>query len=181
MTSTTRKAPCDTAFANEPRDTSADRYGAPGSFGWQHLDQESCPGIDESPRASRRNHLRASARYLIASIGCALFALIYAQFSHGVHSPFMSFMFGIPLAGGTLPAAGLAFANARTLPRVTRQAWALTIASLAIASCLRGIFDIAGTSSPYLAAYLAFAGVFAVTAIATLARARNKRPDDTSH
>ena len=34
--------------------------------------------------------------YAIASIGCAVFALIYAQFSHGVHSPFMTFMFAIP-------------------------------------------------------------------------------------
>ena len=43
--------------------------------------------------------------YAIAAVGCVVFALVYAQFSHGVHSPFMTFMFAIPLLGGAAIAA----------------------------------------------------------------------------
>ena len=118
--------------------------------------------------ASRRGHLGSARRYAIAAIACALFALIYAQFSHGVHSPFMTFMFAIPLVGGVLPALGLAFAKARSLPNATRRAWALAIASLTLASCLRGIFDIAGTASPFLIVYLAVAVAFSIAAFVTL-------------
>ena len=82
-------------------------------------------------------------RYAIASIGCIVFALIYAQFSHGVHSPFMTFMFAIPLVGGAVIAIAHGLSHA-DLPRGARQSWALAIASLTIASCLRGIVSVLG-------------------------------------
>jgi len=110
-------------------------------------------------------------RYAIAAIGCALFALIYYQFSHGVHSPFMTFMFAIPLLGGAAIATGCGIARA-DLPRGTRQAWALAIASLTVASCLRGVFDIAGTASPLLVVYLIAAVVFAVSGVVLAFRKR---------
>lgn len=113
------------------------------------------------------SHGKAALHYAIAAGACVFFALVYAQFSHGVYSPFMTFMFAIPLVGGVLPALGLSLAKARPAPRIARQAWALAIASLTIASCLQGIFEIAGTGSPYLAAYLVIAIVLAVVALAS--------------
>ena len=110
--------------------------------------------------------MRAARRYLIAAAGCALFAIVYAQFSHGVHSPFMTFMFAIPLVGGALPALVRKAAKAQPLPQITSQAWALAIASLTIASCLKGVFDIAGTSSPFLVVYVLATIVFLVMAAA---------------
>ena len=115
-----------------------------------------------------RGNAKIGRRYIVAAAGCALFALIYAQFSHGVHSPFMTFMFAIPLVGGAIPALALAAMKAHPLPRVARQSWALSLASLTVASCLRGIFDIAGTSSPYLAVYLVLAVAFALVALIAL-------------
>ena len=112
-------------------------------------------------------HLRTAKRYLIAAIGCALFAIIYAQFSHGVYSPFMTFMFAIPLVGGAGVSLALHLSRTRELPRTTRQCWALALASLTVASCLRGIFDIAGTASPYLIVYVIAAAALAIAAIAT--------------
>ena len=100
-----------------------------------------------------------------AALGCAAFAIIYAQFSHGVYSPFMTFMFAIPLVAGALVALVMHVAHVRPMPRASRQAWALAIASLTVASCLRGVFEIAGTDSPYLVVYLAAALAFAVVAI----------------
>ena len=113
---------------------------------------------------------KAARRYAIAAAGCALFAIIYAQFSHGVHSPFMTFMFAIPLIGGVLPALLCGFAKAQPLPRVTQQAWALAIASLTVASCLNGVFDIAGTASPLLVVYVLATVAFLVVAAVGLLR-----------
>lgn len=118
-------------------------------------------------RPSRQTHLTAAKRYVVATVGCALFALIYAQFSHGVYSPFMTFMFAIPLIGGMLPAFCMTLAGARALPRTTRQAWGLALASLTVASCLRGVFDIAGTASPFLLVYLAFSLACVIVAFVT--------------
>lgn len=113
-------------------------------------------------------HAKAACRYAIAALGCVLFAFIYAQFSHGVYSPFMTFMFAIPLVGGAIPALCLHVAHAIALPRRTRQAWGLAIATLTVASCLRGIFEIAGTASPYLIAYVAAALLLFIVALASL-------------
>ena len=132
---------------------------------------------EQEVQPHRRTHLKIALRYAIAAAGCILFALIYAQFSHEVHSPFMTFMFSIPLVGGALPALCLALSNAKPLPRATRQSWALALAALTVASCLRGIFDIAGTASPYLAIYLVFAVICAIAATVTCARKRHAQSD----
>jgi len=114
--------------------------------------------------------MRMAARYGIAALGCMAFNFIYAQFAHGISSAFMTFMFLIPLVAGAVPALALRAAKARPVPRATRQAWALAIACLTIASCLHGVFDIAGTSSAWLFAYLAAAIAFAVVAIIATAK-----------
>ena len=125
------------------------------------------PERGEESRASRgpSPFLKIARRYLVAAIGCGAFALIYAQFSHGVYSPFMTFMFAIPLVGGAGVALGLHAAHARSVPLVARQAWALALAALTIGSCLRGIFEIAGTASPLLIAYPVAALILALCAI----------------
>ena len=108
---------------------------------------------------------KVALHYGIAALGCVAFNFIYAQFAHGVASPFMTFMFAIPLGLGALPALALSFAGTRRPQAAARQAWALCIASLTVASCLQGIFEIAGTASPWLLAYLVAAVVFACVAV----------------
>ena len=109
-------------------------------------------------------HARIALRYAVAAAGCSAFNLVYAQFAHGVASPFMTFMFAIPLVMGVLPALGLHMAGTRRVSVAARQSWGLAVACLTIASCLRGIFDIAGTASPYLPVYVAAACIFVVAA-----------------
>ena len=117
-------------------------------------------------------HAKTALRYLVAAMACALFALIYAQFSHGVHSPFMTFMFAIPLLGGALPALVGHLGKMGETPTVTRQAWALALAALTVGSCLQGVFDIAGTDSAFIIAYPIAAVAFAAVAFAAAVRAR---------
>jgi len=119
-------------------------------------------------------HVIAARRYAIAALGCALFALVYAQFSHGVFSPFMTYMFAIPLLGGACVMLSLYLAKARPLPRASRQAWALALGALTAGSCLHGIFDIAGTASRYLIAYPIIASVLVIVALAALIRSRQR-------
>lgn len=120
--------------------------------------------------AQRLPHGGVALRYGLAAAGSALFALVYAQFSHGVHSVFMTYMFAILLVGGVIPALVLHLAKAKPIPRFARQAWALALASLCMGSCLCGIFEIAGTGSVYLVVYPVLAAVFAVMAVIGLFR-----------
>ena len=110
-------------------------------------------------------YLRIARNYVIAAIGCAAFALIYAQFSHGVHSVFMTYMFAIPLLCGALPAVALHVTKFKRRSRTARQAWAFGVASLTIGSCLKGIFDIAGTASHLVVVYAFIAGLCAILAL----------------
>ena len=124
-----------------------------------------------SSRRRQASHGRTAIRYLAAAAGCVLFAVVYAQFSHGVYSPYMTYMFAIPLVGGFLPALCLKLAKAAPLPLAARQAWGLALAALTVASCLRGIFEIAGTGSAFLPVYLVAAAAFAAIALISLVKA----------
>lgn len=101
---------------------------------------------------------RRDKRALIAYVGigafCALFSFIYAQFSHGVSSVFMTYMCLIPLIGGAGVLAIQRFTHAPAFSRFSFNAYNSGIATLTIASILRGVFDIAGTASPYLIVFL---------------------------
>lgn len=116
------------------------------------------------------NPLRIARSYAIVAAVCLVFALVYAQFSHGVHSPFMSWMFLIPALAGALPALVLALMGRPAPAMVVRQLWGLAVAALTVASCLRGIFEIAGTGSDWLFVYVAAGGVLAVAAAVMFAR-----------
>ncbi len=91
----------------------------------------------------------------------ALFTIIvnqvYSIFSHDVASPSMTWMFLYPLIGGStyLFVAGIILS-----PHLKTTNWRVFfnlhhsgVATLTIASFLQGVFEIAGTDSPYLIYY----------------------------
>lgn len=83
---------------------------------------------------------------------CAVFYLIYNIFSHGVHSPYMTFLFVRPLILCALP-AGLQLL-VRKLPGpslLSFLTWNTGAAAVTCSSLLRGIFEIAGNYSAYQA------------------------------
>ena len=88
--------------------------------------------------------------YSCVAVFCLIFFLIYDQFSHGVHSPYMTWLFGWPLLLGALPCAVF-----WRIPQLRRPGWLSVrlyhsgVAALTVSSMLRGIFEIAGTASDY--------------------------------
>ena len=102
---------------------------------------------------------RAMILYAGISAFCLIIFIIYDQFSHNVRSPFMTFLFLWPLILGVLPV--LLLRKIRKLPRPGRFTWNAYnsgVAALTVSSLLRGIFEIAGTASPFQTG-LMFAGI----------------------
>ena len=88
--------------------------------------------------------------YMGVSVFCQVFYLIYDQFSHGVRSPYMTWLFAWPFLLGVLP--GMVFWRFPKVRRPGRFAVNLYnsgVAAVTVSSLLRGIFEIAGTDSVY--------------------------------
>jgi hypothetical protein len=93
---------------------------------------------------------KTAAIFLAASLFCVIVNLIYGRYGHGVHSDHMTFMFGYPLLGGAAVYLLIGALPKAWLPgRFAINAYNSGIATLTVGSALRGVFDIAGTSSPY--------------------------------
>lgn len=60
---------------------------------------------DPQDSGRKKEQKRILRRYLAVSAFCFVFFLIYDRFSHGIHSPWMTFLFAWPLCLGGLPAA----------------------------------------------------------------------------
>lgn len=143
--------------------------------------------MSTSPRqgrpALRRALRKVAAYYAAAAAVCLVVGAVYTLFGHGVTSWSMSFMFGVPLAGGlwylllskAAPEAGVAWSR-----RAGGKLFSGGIAILTVQCLLRGILDIAGRTSEYLPAYLwagggclaLSLGIFAATAL----RAKRRGP-----
>jgi len=100
---------------------------------------------------------KAAIAYLAVSILSVLLNLGYAQFAHGVSSPSMSLLFLYSLLGGTLVFSLLWFfaPEAAYIPhsRLFFNLYNSGIAALMTGSLLKGVMDIAGTSTPYMIVY----------------------------
>lgn len=105
-------------------------------------------------RARRDGAWLASARhYLMAALGCAVFSAVYESFSHGVYSSSMVLLFAYPLFLGSVPAQ-VGYLFRVRCSRLSRKLWACATMTLAMGSCLRGVLEIYGTTSPLVEPYL---------------------------
>ena len=95
--------------------------------------------------------------YLAVSAFCIIFNKIYGLYGHGVKSAAMSLMFLYPLIGGAMAfmLLRLLVPDAANVPkyRLYYNIYNSGIAALIIGNMLKGIFDIAGTSSQYTVFY----------------------------
>ncbi len=88
--------------------------------------------------------------YVIITLICMVFSYVYLQFSHGVTSPYMTYLFLFPLVFGVL--VGIMFCLFEK--RTTDYFWSshlyhTGLTGMILSSILRGVFDIAGTASIY--------------------------------
>ena len=87
--------------------------------------------------------------YSLITLFCLLVFLVYNLFSHGVYSPFMTWLFLWPLVLGVFPCLTLLLLKKLPRPnRFTINAYNSGVAAVTVSSLLRGIFEIAGTASP---------------------------------
>ncbi len=107
--------------------------------------------------------------YLIVTGSCAVFSLIYAQFSRGVSSYYMTFLFAFPLILGVVVSVCVML-----LKKTNREYFLAThlyhtgVVAMTLSSLLRGIFDIAGTESLYQAILMIIGGVLIFLSICAL-------------
>lgn len=87
--------------------------------------------------------------YIFLSILCTCINLIYSKFSHGVSSNYMTYLFIIPLIGGSI----FLFINKKN---IKYNLYHLGIITLIIGSLIKGILEIAGTSSVFNIVYFIF-------------------------
>ncbi|MGV8905100.1 MAG: hypothetical protein ACOH15_00700 [Acetobacterium sp.] len=109
---------------------------------------------DIKVRSQRRLIRKTSIVYLLLAVLMVVINYIYGMFGHGVSSMAMTWMFLYPLAGGALL---FLFIDVLT-PGIDKIAgyrlffncYNSGIATLTLGSFIKGILDVAGTSSPYI-------------------------------
>lgn len=99
----------------------------------------------------------------LCSLFCLIFSSIYSQFSHGVSSPYMTFLFAWPLLLCAVPSFACLFLHKIPGPSLLSSLfWHTGTAAVTVSSLLRGIFEIAGNASVYQHALMIAGDVFLV-------------------
>lgn len=119
----------------------------------------------------KKKTMRCVWIYLGAAAFTLLFGTVYEQFSHGVFSWHMAFLFVFPLIGGALPYTVAAILRGVPEPgSLTSCLWNSGIAALTVGSCVQGVLEIYGTTSPYLPLFYVVGGVFCASGAAAYIR-----------
>ena len=108
-----------------------------------------------------------------AALGCLIFSRIYALFSHGVSSFFMTFLWLPPLVAAVL-CGGVILLIRRPSAWFDRL-FSCGVSCVTVGFCLRGVFEIAGTDSPLLWGIFLWGG--ALIAASAVALFWNPRKD----
>ena len=96
------------------------------------------------------NRIKNVAVYGFLTMFCAVFTIIYYRFSHEIYSPYLTWLWCVPLIAG---AAGLLMNVLRKNRPVHAAALCLYnsgAAALIVYMALCGILKIAGATSPYV-------------------------------
>lgn len=112
------------------------------------FDLKSIPDSRKIPDEGRKNYQKGLLTYLLAGAICLLFSTIYNKFSHGVTSPYMTYLCLFPLLLGAVPS--LIFLLFSFLPRpgfLSTNLYQTGLSAVTLSSAMRDIFEIAGTGS----------------------------------
>ena len=92
--------------------------------------------------------------YFLTALSCGVFSAIYEHFSHGVYSNYMIYLFAFPLVGMSAPLLiSLIRQDLWNKSRRAQDLYHSGIATLTVGSCLQGVLEIYGTTSPYVPVY----------------------------
>lgn len=105
-----------------------------------------------TPESRRRDRKTAIAFGVFAAF-CVLLARVYALYSHGVDSAYMTYAFCYPLIGGAAVYLGLLALPRLSPGRLPYMAYNAGVITLTLGSILAGVFEIAGTASRYQIVY----------------------------
>ena len=98
---------------------------------------------------------RSVVIYIGISLFCNAFNIVYAKFGHGVTSIYMTYMFLIPFLLGTVVNLGIGLNDRLPVPfRTIRHFYNSGIATLTVGSCVKGIINIAGSSTILIPVYV---------------------------
>jgi hypothetical protein len=113
--------------------------------------------LDIKENTPKSRYKKTVVVYFAVSILTVAVDKIYALFGHGVSSDAMTFMFRYPLIGGVgfYLITGFLFPSMKSFIgyRPAYNIYNSGIALLTVGSFLQGIFEIAGTNSPFLDYY----------------------------
>ena len=112
--------------------------------------------------------LKAAWNYLLISVFCMVFGMIYEHFSFGVYSVYMQYAFSIPLLLGCVPALWLQMHPERKRPGIwMARLWHAGIATWCVGSVFTGAVQIYGTGSRFSIVYLVVGLLCLVAALLT--------------
>ena len=98
--------------------------------------------------------------YILLGALCLIFSRIYNLYSHGVTSPYMTYLCLFPIIIGALPNLFFIIKKAPPKPgQLSLNLYNTGLAAIILSSAMRGIFEIAGTGS-VLQVILMIAGFF---------------------
>jgi len=104
---------------------------------------------------------KISLIYFVITLVCIIINFIYSKFSHGVSSNYMTYMFLIPLILGTL--IYFIISLIKKYPKSFEyNIYNYAIITLTLGCFIKGVFEIAGTSSPFQIVYWIFGICFIV-------------------
>ncbi|MGI5888484.1 MAG: hypothetical protein ACOX6J_03795 [Oscillospiraceae bacterium] len=120
-------------------------------------------GPERSSEVSRRKEARSfgtrtAVKYLAVSVFCFIFSTVYGLFSHGVSSDWMSKAFLIPLGAAAMYFIVNTVFAAPEPGDLARCLIGSGVASCTMSCILKGVFEIAGNSSPYQV-WMRYAGI----------------------
>lgn len=120
----------------------------------------------------RKKFLKTIVIFVISTIFAFIFNKVYGIFGHGVTSPYMTYMFLYPLVGGVLFYGIImlfipSIVNKKKY-RFFYNIYNSGIAILTVGSLLRGVMEIAGTSSFYLMVYTLIGWLCIIISISVL-------------
>ena len=102
----------------------------------------------------RKKYAETVRAYLIISVLCAVYGMIYELFGHKVYSLYMIFAFVIPLLGGFVPSIIMYALKVKRCRAAADGLYRSGIAALTVGSIIKGVLEIYGTTNALSRLYL---------------------------